>query len=155
VSCLEVLAQASANQVDAILQASPRKVREVVFSKLGIKSAKNPLAKLRQMKEQDNKAKLFQEKLRNGHGGINLEQLDKLCEELIRAWLFTKRDLLKATLDYLKIPNDNGLVEIELDFFEKLSKQEAQDLVAYLTAQGFEKEHISIYLNFVKVPHLT
>ena len=62
--------------------------------------------------------------------------------------------MLKATLDFLEIPNDNGLTEQETDFFESLEEAKVASLVQHLKDSGFSSEHIAAYLYFVNVPHL-
>ena len=87
---------------------------------------------------------------RNAEG----EQENRLCEELVRNWLYTKRPLLKATLDYLGIKNDNGLVEEEPTFFQELTAEKVKELVTHLKGAGYQAEHIALYLHFVKTPHV-
>ena len=64
-----------------------------------------------------------------------------MCEELVRNWLYTKRPLLKATLDHLGVKNDNGLVDEDPVFFQELSAEKVKELVTHLTAQGHQPEH--------------
>lgn len=131
-----------------LVSASPRKIRETLFQRLGIKAKKTIGLKVHG-KLEDRTRKLH-EKLK----GATTEQENRLCEELVRNWLYTKRPLLKATLDHLGIKNDNGLVDEEPTFFQELSAEKVKELVTHLTGQGFPAEHVALYLHFVKTPHV-
>lgn len=131
-----------------MVQASPRKIRETLFQRLGIKAKKTIGLKVHAKAEE--RTKKLQEKLKSATS----EQENRLCEELVRNFLYTKRPLLKATLDHLGIKNDNGLVDEEPTFFQELGADKVQGLVEHLRGQGFATEHILTYLRFVKTPHL-
>ena len=131
-----------------VVAASPRKIRETLFQRLGIKAKKSIGLKVHG-KLEDRTRKLH-EKLREA----TTDQENKLCEELVRNWLYTKRPLLKATLDYLGIKNDNGLVDEEPTFFQELTADKVKELVTHLMGQGYAAEHIALYLRFVKTPHV-
>jgi len=131
-----------------VVAASPRKIRETLFQRLGIKAKKSIGLKVHG-KLEDRTRKLH-EKLREA----TTDQENKLCEELVRNWLYTKRPLLKATLDYLNIKNDNGLVDEEPTFFQELTADKVKELVDHLKGQGYAEEHIALYLRFVKTPHV-
>ena len=103
-----------------VVAASPRKIRETLFQRLGIKAKKSIGLKVHG-KLEDRTRKLH-EKLREA----STDQENKLCEELVRNWLYTKRPLLKATLDYLNIKNDNGLVDEEPTFFQELTADKVE-----------------------------
>ena len=75
------------------------------------------------------------------------QQEDKLCEELVRNWLYTKRPLLKSTLDHLGVKNDNGLVEEEPTFFKELTVEKVTELVNLLKKEGHPDEHIRIVVD--------
>ena len=129
-----------------LVAASPRKIRETLFQRLGIKAKKTIGLKVHGKLE--DRTKKLHEKLK----AADTEQENRLCEELVRNWLYTKRPLLKATLDYLGVKNDDGLVEEEPTFFHELSVEKTKALIAHLKGQGFAPEHIALYLHFVKVP---
>ena len=131
-----------------LVAASPRKIRETLFQRLGIKAKKTIGLKVHG-KLEDRTRKLH-EKLK----AADSEQENRLCEELVRNWLYTKRPLLKATLDHLGIKNDNGLVDEEPTFFQELSADKVKELVTHLTGQGYPAEHVALYLHFVKTPHV-
>lgn len=145
---IDLVAKMSDETFAELVSASPRKIRETLFQRLGIKAKKTIGLKVHGKLE--DRTKKLHEKLR----GATTEQEDRLCEELVRNWLYTKRPLLKATLDYLSIKNDNGLVDEEPTFFQELTLEKVQAMVAHLKGQGFPAEHIALYLHFVKTPHV-
>ena len=99
-----------------LVAVSPRKVRETLFQRLGIKAKKTIGLKVHAKAE--DRTKKLHEKLKTA----TTDQENRLCEELVRNWLYTKRPLLKATLDYLNIKNDNGLVDEEPTFFQEIGR---------------------------------
>ena|SRR5688500_13906918 len=145
---IDLVAKMSEDTFAELVSASPRKIRETLFQRLGIKAKKTIGLKVHG-KLEDRTRKLH-EKLK----AAQTEQEDRLCEELVRNWLYTKRPLLKATLDYLNIKNDNGLVDEEPTFFTELSAEKVKETVEHLKGQGFAPEHIALYLHFVKTPHV-
>ncbi len=132
-----------------VVQKSPRKVREVLFSQLGVKAKKKGSGIHIQENREDRVRKLHQ-KLSSMHS----KKESEVCRELIRNWLYTKRPMLKSALDFLGIPNDAGLVDQETDFFSNLSKDRVQELVTHLK-KDFDAEHVSVYLQFMEVPHIS
>ena len=132
-----------------IIAASPRRIRETLFGRLGIKAKKKKIG-MRVHGKLEDRTKKLHERLKAGSS----KQENDLCEELVRNWLFGQRELLKATLDHLGVENDNGLIEEEPTFFTELEEDKVKDLVASLRAKGFADEPIRIYLTFVKTPHL-
>ena len=128
-----------------VISASPRKIRETLFARLNLKAKKQIGLKVHGKLEE--RTKKLHERLK----GAQTEQENKLCEELMRNWLFTKRPLLKATLDHLGVKNDNGLVDEEPAFFKDLTSEKVNDLKGVLAAEH-PVEHIKLYLEFVGVP---
>lgn len=145
---IDLVAKMSDETFTEMVQASPRKIRETLFQRLGIKAKKTIGLKVHAKAEE--RTKKLQEKLRSASS----EQENRLCEELVRNFLYTKRPLLKATLDHLGVKNDNGLVDEEPTFFQELSPEKVQAMVDHLRGQGYPLEHILTYLRFVKTPHL-
>jgi hypothetical protein len=145
---IDLVAKMTDETFAELVAASPRKIRETLFQRLGIKAKKTIGLKVHGKLE--DRTKKLHEKLRTA----TTENENRLCEELVRNWLYTKRPLLKATLDYLNIKNDNGLVDEEPTFFQELSADKVKELVTHLKAQGFQAEHIALYLHFVKTPHV-
>jgi hypothetical protein len=131
-----------------VISSSPRKIRETLFARMNIKAKKQIGLKVHGKLEE--RTKKLHERLKTAQ----TTQEDKLCEELVRNWLYTKRPLLKTTLDHLGVKNDNGLVEEEPTFFKDLTPEKVKELVDLLKKDGHPDEHIRLYLGFVGVPHL-
>ena len=74
---------------------------------------------------------------------------DEMAEEVLRTWLLTKRAMLAAALDHLKIPHDNGLTDSDdVSRIEKLPKDELKTLYTTL-AETSPKEDAALYLRFM------
>ncbi len=130
------------------MSIAPRKVRESLFSHYGIKAKNRGLLTSLKAKKEG--------RVKNLHLALqeaNRPREQEFLKELFRNWLFHQRPLLKATLDFLKVENDNGLVEVETDFFKQLNEAQVKDLLAFLKPQ-FPEEAILIYLTFMEVPKL-
>lgn len=145
---IKLTAQMSEETFAEVMSVSPRHVREILFSQLGIKSKSKSLLKSLQQKKEERVLKLH-ETLKN----TSSKREADVCKELIRNWLYTKRPLLKSALDHLGVENDNGLIESDPDFFPRLSKDQVSSLYKHL-CKDFNKEHVVIYLGFMETPHL-
>jgi|SRR5579871_2421746 len=144
----ELIKKISFDTFSDVMAVSPRKVRESLFAHYGIKNkSRSILSSVREKKEQ--RIKHLHDVLKEAAQPKEQEFL----KELFRNWLYHRRELLKATLDYLGVENDNGLVEIETDFFKELSKKKVADLIKHLQP-NFPRDDILIYLTFMEVPHL-
>jgi hypothetical protein len=128
-----------------LIAASPRKIRETLFARLNIKAKKQ--IGLRVHGKLEDRTKKLHERLKAASSAPD----DKLCEELLRNWLFTKRTLLKQTLDFLGVKNDNGLVDEDPVFFKELTADKVREIVNFLK-DAHPAEHIRLYLAFVGVP---
>jgi hypothetical protein len=148
VTASELLKKISFTTFSDIIALSPRKVREALYSHYGIKAkSKSILSSLKEKKEQRMKA------LHTTLQDAKHPKEQEFLKELLRNWLFHQRPLLKSTLDFLDVPNDNGLVECETDFFKDLPEAKVKDLVTNLR-RDFSDESILIYLSFMEVPYL-
>lgn len=142
---VSMVAAMSEDTFAEVITASPRKIRETLFARLNIKAKKQIGLKLHAKLE--DRTKKLHVRLKDAQTA----QENTLCEELLRNWLYTKRPLLKATLDHLDVKNDNGLVDEEPTFFKELTAEKVTDLVNHLKGE-FPVEHIRLYLAFVGVP---
>lgn len=145
---ISLVANMSEVTFQEVIQSSPRKIRETLFGRLGIKAKKSVGLKVHGKLE--DRSKKLHEKLR----GATTPEEAQLCEELVRNWLYTKRTLLIDTLDHLGVKHDAGLVDEEPTFFQELAEDKVKALVAHLRSKGHGDEVISAYLFFVKTPHL-
>lgn len=143
-----VIKNISLETFSEVVNKAPRKVREAMFSYYDIKTKTAlSLAKLKEKKEQK-LIKLY-EKVKEAKSQKEID----FIKELYRNWLLFRREMLKATLDFLNVKNDNGLVDTEIDFFKNLKEEKVKSLVEHLR-KNFKDEEILIYLSFVEVPFL-
>ena len=147
-SFISLVAKMSDDTFQEVIQSSPRKIRETLFGRLGIKAKKSVGLKVHGKLE--DRSKKLHEKLRSA----TTPQEAQLCEELVRNWLYTKRQLLIDTLDHLGVKHEGGLVDEEPTFFQELSEEKVNSLVKSLREKGHGDEVIQAYLFFVKTPHL-
>ncbi len=146
---IDIVAKMADETFAELVATSPRKIRETLFQRLGIKAKKS--IGMRVHGKLEDRTKKLHERLK----GADSDNENRLCEELVRNWLFTKRPLLKATLDHLNIKNDNGLVDEEPTFFQQMTADQVKAAVTHLKGQGFAIGEIYAYLAFVGTPHLT
>jgi len=146
---IALVANLSEQTFQEVINASPRRIRETLFGRLGIKAKKKTIG-LKVHAKLEERTKKLHKRLKEG----NSNQENELCEELLRNWLYNQRELLKATLDYLEVPNDNGLIEEEPTFFQELEEAKVKELCDHLEGEGYSLEHVRIYLTFVQAPHL-
>ena len=126
-----------------ILSASARKARETYFHRHNIRSPSSTGMPKAGAKNAVRAEKLF--------AALQTAQDERLCEEMLRTWLLTKRPMLAAALDYLEVPHDNGLTDSDdVAKIEKLSKREVSTLLAKLESVA-GKEDAAIYLKFMGV----
>ena len=145
---IALISQTSEPTFAAMVASCSRKVRDTLYARLGIKSQTSGVT-LQLGKKRDDQVKKLHERFKNSDSKGESD----VCQEIIRNWLYTQRAMLKETLDFLKIPNQDGLVETELDFFKNLSESDAKAVFKHV-ASKFEPEHVWIYLNFVEVPNV-
>lgn len=143
-SVREVLAQQSREHLQAILAASPRKAREEVFRRLGIKPKASSGFRLA------GKAEARVERLHETI--VSDKPLDEeLLAELVRGYLYNCRPMLKDALDFLDVPNNDGLTDAELDFVQELPKDRTDALRDHLRGSHSD-EDVNLYLSFLGVP---
>ena len=146
---ISLVANLSETTFQEIITASPRRIRETLFGRLGIKAKKKGVG-IKVHGRLEERTRKLHEKLKAGES----KQENDLCEELLRNWLYGQRPLLKDTLDFLGVDNDNGLIDTEPDFFAELDEDKVAALWTHLREAGHPPEHAFIYLRFVSTPHL-
>ncbi len=145
---INLVTQMSESRFAEVVDAAPRRIRETLFGRLGIKAKKSVGLKLRGKREE--RTRKLHARLKEGSTTAE----NDLCEELLRNWLYTQRPLLKATLDYLEVKNDDGLIEEEPTFFQELEEDKVKALIAHLDGEGHDHDATLLYLQFMSVPHL-
>lgn len=86
--------------------------------------------------------------------GIVEAQEEQMAEEIFKTWFYTKRDLLKAALDFFGIENEDGITESDLDELEQASAEKVTELKTKLLAKGIDLKDLAIYLAFMKVENM-
>jgi hypothetical protein len=141
----ELLSTMSENYFTEVVAASPKKFREEVFRRVGIKSKGGGDFSLSSNKKNEVRIKRLFQVLQEG---TPLE--DQVAEELIRNYLYTRRTLLAEALDFFQVPHDNGLTDADLDFMAKLEKEKANELRSKLAKTHAEAD-VDLYLRFMNI----
>lgn len=128
-----------------IFAASVRSSRETYFSRHGIKAPKKSSRILRAGAKNEMRTAALFERLQS-------QDDDEMVEEMLRAYLMTKRPMLAVALDFMGIDNDDGLTESEdISRFEKVKGGELKKLIQALSEVA-PPEDIAVYLKFMGVP---
>lgn len=141
----EILRSLSTDKFAEIFSASSRKSREAYFHRHGIRAPSSGRGFAKPgAKNEVRMAQLYEV--------LQSTKDEALAEEVLRTWLLTKRPMLAAALDHLKIPHDNGLTESDdVDRFEKLEPAEVKVLTEQLTRVA-PTEDVSVYLRYMGTP---
>lgn len=141
----ELLARQTEKRFEEIILASPKKIREEVFRRTGIKSkGSNKFSISKGGKNSVRVQKLFKA-LQKG-----TELSSELSEELIRNYLYTRRDLLADALDHFGVEHEHGLTDSELDFLEDMDTEKAQALRTLL-CEKHEESDVELYFRFMNI----
>jgi hypothetical protein len=141
---LEILTQ-DPERFQRIVAASPKKFREEIFRRAGVRVKAEAFSLKTQPKNELRSQKLLAALKEGADLG------EGVVEELIRNYLYTRRELLADALDHFKVPHDNGLTDSDLDFIEKLKPEEGAQLRALLAAKH-EASDVDLYLAFMNIP---
>jgi hypothetical protein len=140
----ETLKTLSPERMDALLRAAPRKVREELYRRLGIKA----------------KSATFSLKSRSAEKGQRVLQClaegrdpgQEVLEELVRNHLYGQRALLAAALDHLGVRHNDGLTDQDLDFLASLEPKKVKALEAALA--DHDPVDVRLYLELMHVPRV-
>lgn len=141
----ELLTQLDPDRLSELLAASPKKFREEIFRRAGVRVKSGAFS----LKNEPKKELRAQKLLHALKEGIDIE--DGVLEELIRNYLYTRRELLADALDHFKVAHDNGLTDEDLSFVENLKPEEGAQLREQLTAKH-DKADVDLYLAFMNIP---
>ena len=141
----ELLSTMSEVYFTEVVAASPKKFREEVFRRLGIKSKAGGAFSLGSTKKNEVRIKRLFQAMQEG---LSLE--DPVAEELIRNYLYTRRPLLADALDFFAVPHDNGLTDADLDFMAKIEKDKGTELRSKLASKHPEAD-VDLYLRFMNI----
>lgn len=135
----------SPDRFSEVVNASPRKLREELYRRLGVKAKKNSSFSLKKAEDDDRAKKLFAA-LQNGE-----PVADEVLEELIRNYLYIRRELLADALDHFQVPHQNGLTDEEIDFLSELPKEKSTELRKLLLAKH-QPQDVELYFAYMNIP---
>src|SRR5688500_1003801 len=96
----ELLTQLDPDRFGEVLAASPKKFREELFRRAGIR-VKSGAFTLNTAPKNELRTQKLHTALKNG-----MDVGDQVAEELIRNYLYTRREMLADALDHFKIAHD-------------------------------------------------
>jgi|GEM_PF-656324 len=83
--------------------------------------------------------------------GILAAMDEYMGEELLKAWLYTKRPMLTTALDFFGVEHEDGLTDKDLSAFEKAEVETLEKLIKELQAKECLIEDIAIYFQFMHI----
>jgi hypothetical protein len=128
-----------------LLTASPKAFRENLFRQSNVK-VKGSAFSIAAASKNVVRAERLHRAIVDG-----LDLGDQALEELIRNYLYTRRDLLGAALDQLGVQHDRGLTDQDLDFMKALEPARVAALREAL-GQRFDAADVALYLDFMQIP---
>ena len=141
----ELLTAVSEKRFEEIILASPKKFREEVFRKAGIRSKGNNTFSLAKSGKNSARVRKLFKALQDG---FMIES--EIGEEIIRNYLYTRRELLSDALDHFGVEHDNGLTDSDLDFMEEMEPAKVSALKEHLCSKH-ELADVELYLKFMNV----
>jgi len=142
----DILRKLSADHFGAVVSASPKKFREEVFRRAGVKNRGGGAFALKSTGKTNARMKKLRKEMLEG---FELEA--EIAEELIRNYLYTRRPMLAEALDFLEVEHDEGLTDADLDFIQELPAERGKHLKDLL-CRNHEAEDVELYLAFMDVP---
>jgi hypothetical protein len=142
---VEILSGMSEAQFTDLVLASPKKFREEVFRRAGIKAKAGSAFSLSDGKKNEVRVKRLFGAVQEG-----FVLGDQIAEELIRNYLYTRRELLADALDFFSVPHDHGLTNADLAFVNDIGPDKGNELRALLSAKHREQD-VELYLKFMNI----
>ena len=142
----QLLVRLDHDHFDAIVRASPKRFREEVFRRAGIRNRGSSTFSLKPSSKVEARVKRLQEAL-----GSGLQLTDEVLEELVRNYMYTRRDLLAEALDFFEVKHDHGLTNEDLDFMGELPPEKIASLRDVL-CRNHEVRDVDLYLRFMNIP---
>ncbi len=144
----ELLANIREEKFVEIYGACSRKIRNMLESMYGKKAKKGGKVSLKSSKNRSAAALAVRK-------GIVAKQDNPMAEELFKTWLYDKRSMLAAALDFFEIPNEDGITDQDLDVFEQATAEKLTALMeALIDRDGFDGEEVAIYMAFMGTLHV-
>lgn len=142
----DILRKLEADHFGAVISASPKKFREEVFRRAGVKKTGGGAYSLKASGKNSARMKKLRAAMLEG-----FELEGELAEELIRNYLYTRRPMLAEALDFLEVPHDEGLTDEDLDFVAELPAERGRHLRDLLVRNHAEAD-VDLYIAFMDVP---
>lgn len=144
-SARELLLQQTTERFNEIILASPKKFREELFRRAGVKAKKGGSFALNNAKKNAVRVEKLLASMQDG-----TEVPDELLAEIIRNYLYTRRALLAEALDFFEVEHDDGLTDADLEFMEELPPERVTQLRGILE-KSHDKDDVELYLRFMNV----
>lgn len=141
----ELLRQMDADQLSSAVQACPKKLREELFRRCGVR-ARNSSFSLKSGGSKGARIEKLRDQLRQG-----ADPGDEMAEEVIRAYFYTRRELLGEALDWLNVPHREGLTDADIEFLQELDGERAKGLMDHLIDR-FPSSDVHLYFQFMQIP---
>ncbi len=143
----EILRTIEPELFDALLNASPKKFREEIFRRAGVKNASGGGSfALKANGKTSARVKRLRAAMLKG-----FDLTEEISGEIIRNYLYTRRPLLAEALDFWEVEHDNGLTDAELDFIEELAPERGVHL-RDLLQRNHDEADVDLYMAFMNVP---
>lgn len=142
---VELLTHLAPEKFGEVVNMAPKKVREELFRRAGVRNRGGAFA-LRTAQKTEARIRKLYDALQGG-----TELPDEIAQEVIRNYLYHRRELLADALDFLEVKHDQGLTDVDLDFVAELEADKATALRTRLL-ERHEAADVELYLGFMKVP---
>lgn len=142
----DILRKLESDHFAEVISASPKKFREEIFRRAGVKNRGGGAFALKSTGKNNARTKKLRATML---GGFELE--GELGAELIRNYLYTRRPLLAEALDFLGVDHDEGLTDEDLDFLTELKPEKGQQL-RDLLCRNHEDADVDLYVAFMDIP---
>jgi len=131
-----------AKKLEEIVGAAPKKVREELYRRAGVKGRPNPYSL-----KSDGGARAEKLKAKLDEGTDPGREVE---EEILRAYFYARRRLLADALNHLGVKNNEGLTDQDLDFMQELEPEKVASLEKALSAH--DPDDVRLYLQMMGVP---
>lgn len=142
----DILRKLDGDHFGDVVSASPKKFREEIFRRAGVKNRGGGAFALKSTGKNNARVKKLRKSMLEG---FELEA--EIAEELIRNYLYTRRPMLAEALDFFEVEHDEGLTDEELDFIQELPAERGQHL-RDLLCRNHPEADVDLYLAFMDVP---
>lgn len=142
----EILRTIDPELFDALLNASPKKFREEIFRRAGVKNVSGGSFAIKASGKTSARAKRLRAAILKG-----FDLTEEVSGEIIRNYLYTRRPLLAEALDFWEVEHDNGLTDAELDFIAELPGERGVHL-RDLLLRNHDAGDVELYMTFMNVP---